>query len=82
MHEDGTSVAYKVVFLKGDESVATTTWAGRDRAIAHAREDLPFREKRLGATAAYVVEVGTRSVIFVLPASRRDGPPTSPESEA
>jgi hypothetical protein len=74
-------VAYKVVFLKGDESVGTTTWAGRDRAIAHAKEDLPLREEKVGATAAYVVEIGTSRVIFVLPALGRDGWVTLPKSD-
>jgi hypothetical protein len=60
-------VAYKVVFLKGNERVGSTNWADRDCAIANARQDLPLREKELGATAVFVVEVGTRQVIFVLP---------------
>jgi hypothetical protein len=69
-------VAYKVVFLKGDERVGMTTWADKDRAIASATQDLPLRQRRVGATAAFVVDVKTSQVVFVLPAS--DGPRRQP----
>jgi len=75
-------VAYKVVFLKGNERVGSTNWADRDRAIANARQDLPLREKELGATAVFVVEVGTRQVIVVLAAAGSDEWAISPQFHA
>jgi hypothetical protein len=76
------SLAYKVVFLKGDESVGTTAWADRDRAIVFARQTLRLRQRDLGATAVYVVDIRTREVIFVLAAEGRDGWVISPKSDA
>lgn len=60
-------MAYKVVFLKGNESVGMTPWVDRDRAISHARQDFPLRQKKVGATAVHVVDVMTSETIFVLP---------------
>jgi hypothetical protein len=68
-------VAYKVVFLKGNESVRKANWADRESAIAYATRDLPFLEQNLSVTAVYVVDVTTNQVIFVLPAAS-DQPPT------
>jgi hypothetical protein len=60
-------VVFKVVFLKDNERVERANWADKESAIAYARRELPLREKKLGATAAYVVELQTREVVFVLP---------------
>jgi hypothetical protein len=74
------AVAYKVVFLKGDEIVGMTPWVDRDRAIAHAKQDFSIRRRKVGATSVHVVDVMTSEVIFALP-TKPDEQAASPQSD-
>lgn len=61
-------MSFKVVFLKDSHAVGVSPWADREQAIAYAKDHFPIRQRKLGATSVYVVEILTDKVVFRLPA--------------
>jgi hypothetical protein len=65
-------MSYKVVFLRGAQDVGSSPWMSKDLALEHAKDQFPFRRRRLGVTAVYVVDRLTDEVVFSFPALAPD----------
>jgi len=65
-------VSYRIIFLKGENEIASKPWADRDGAIAHARDHFPIHEKQNGATSVKVIDVDAepQMVVFSYPEKR------------